>query len=271
MEMLISFIGGGNMATALIGGLMKTGDPGLSVRVADPSKEARVRLQSAFGVFVCSNAAEAAQGADVIVLAVKPQVVPEVLSELEGNIKPGQLLLSIAAGITIGAMSTRLAPRQAIIRSMPNTPALVGEGISALCAGEFCREHHRQQAERVLRAAGETIWLEEESQMDAVTAISGSGPAYFFFLAEAMSEAGVRLGLAEDVSRRLAEQTCVGSGVMLKKSNTAAVELRRRVTSPGGTTEAALKALTDGGFFELIHTAAAEAERRGVELSQLAN
>ena len=266
--MLIAFIGGGNMATALIGGLMKTGDPGLTVRVADPSKDARTRLQATFGVFVCSQAAEAARGADVIVLAVKPQVIPQVLAELTGNIKPGQLLLSIAAGTTIEAISGRLAQGQAVVRSMPNTPALVGEGISVLCAGEFCRKHHREQAARVLRAAGEVIWLEAESLMDAVTAISGSGPAYFFYLAEAMAEAGVRMGLAGDVSRKLAEQTCAGAGAMLRKSDTAAVELRRRVTSPGGTTEAALKALDDGRFFELIYTAAAAAERRGSELSQ---
>lgn len=267
--MLIAFIGGGNMATALIGGLIKSGDSGLSVRVADPSKEARVRLQATFGVFVCSHATEAAQGADVIVMAVKPQVVPQVLAELAGNINTGQLLLSIAAGTTIKAMSERLSPGQAIIRSMPNTPALVAEGISVLCAGEFCRKHHRDQATRVLRAAGDVIWLEDESLMDAVTAISGSGPAYFFYLAEAMIAAGTRLGLTEEMSRKLAEQTCAGAGAMLKKSDAAAAELRRRVTSPGGTTEAALKALTDGGFFELIYSAVAAAERRGRELSQL--
>jgi len=265
--MLVAFIGGGNMATALIGGLMKSGDPELSVRVADPSKEARVRLQAAFGVFVCSNAAEAAQGADVVVLAVKPQVVPLVLTELAGIMKAGQLLLSIAAGTTIGSMSLKLAPGQAIIRCMPNTPALVAEGISVLCAGEFCRKHHREQAARILRTAGEVLWLEDESLMDAVTAISGSGPAYFFFLVEALAQAGVRLGLPEKMSLRLAEQTCTGAGAMLRKPSAGAVELRRRVTSPGGTTEAAVNALVEGQFFELIYKAASAAERRGKELS----
>ena len=265
--MLIAFIGGGNMATALIGGLMKSGDPELKVRVADPSKEARVRLQATFGVLACSHAAEAAQGADVVVLAVKPQVVPEVLPELAGTMKTGQLLLSIAAGTTIGSMNLILPPGQAIIRCMPNTPALVAEGISVLCAGAFCRKHHREQATRILKAAGEVLWLEDESLMDAVTAISGSGPAYFFFLAEAMAEAGVRLGLPEEMSLLLAERTCVGAGAMLKKPDAGALELRRRVTSPGGTTEAALGALVEGHFFDLIYRAAAAAERRGRELS----
>jgi len=259
------------MATALIAGLNRAGDPGVRVRVADPSKEARIRLQASFGAFVCNHAPEAAQGADVIVLAVKPQVIPQVLDELAGNVKPEQLLLSIAAGTTIERISERMPPRQAIIRSMPNTPALVGEGISVLCAGEFCRTHHREQAARILRAAGEVLWLEDETLMDAVTAISGSGPAYFFLLTEAMAEAGVRLGLSEEMSRKLAERSCVGAGAMLKNSGEAAQDLRRRVTSPGGTTEAALGALSEGKFLELIHAAAAAAERRGKELSRLAN
>jgi len=267
--MLIAFIGGGNMATALIAGLAKTGDQSVSLRVADPSKDARIRLQAAFGAHVCSHAAEAAQGADVIVLAVKPQVVPQVLDELAGNVRPEQLLLSVAAGTTIDSISARMPPRQAIVRAMPNTPALVGEGISVLCAGEFSRKHHRDQAARILRAAGEVLWLEDEALMDAVTAISGSGPAYFFFLAEAMAEAGVRLGLSEDMSRKLAEKTCTGAGAMLKNSGEAAQDLRRRVTSPGGTTEAALNALTQGRFFDLILAAAIAAERRGNELSRL--
>jgi len=269
--MLIAFVGGGNMATALISGLAKSADPELSMRVADPSKDARARLQNAFGVFVCDHAAEAAKEADVIVLAVKPQVVPTVLAELAGTIKPDQLLLSIAAGTTIRAIASHFAPGQAIIRSMPNTPALIGEGISVLCAGDHCLGHHREQAARILRAAGAIIWLEDESLMDAVTAVSGSGPAYFFFLAEALAEAGVRLGLPADVSRQLAEQTCAGAGAMLRNSDAGAAELRRRVTSPGGTTQAALEALIRGNFSELVYAAAAAAEQRGNELSQVSN
>jgi pyrroline-5-carboxylate reductase len=266
-NMLIAFIGGGNMATALISGLSKKRDPGLTFRVADPNEEARARLQSSFDVFVSSSVVSVANGADVIVLAVKPQVLAGVLSELAGHIEPGQLVLSIAAGATIAAIGQQLSPRQAIIRSMPNTPALVGEGISVLCAGEHCRPHHRDQAERILHAAGEVIWTEDETLMDAVTAISGSGPAYFFLLAEALADAGVRLGLDKDVARKLAQHTCIGAGAMLKHSTAGAAELRQRVTSPGGTTQAALNAFADGKFSDLVYAAAQAAERRGSELS----
>jgi pyrroline-5-carboxylate reductase len=275
--MLIAFIGGGNMATALISGLSSQVDQGLTIRVAEPSEEARARLQSSFDVFVSASAASVAHGADVIVLAVKPQVLPVVLSELSGLIEPGQLVLSIAAGATIDAIGRQLGPRQAIIRSMPNTPALVGAGISVLCAGEHCRSHHRDQAERILHAAGEVLWLEDETLMDAVTAVSGSGPAYFFLLAEALADAGVRLGLDQNVARKLAECTCIGAGAMLKQaisgqsatgqSTAGAAELRQRVTSPGGTTQAALNAFADGKFRELVYSAVAAAERRGNELS----
>lgn len=267
--MLIAFIGGGNMATALVSGLKSSRDPSLVIRVADPSEEARIRLQSTFDVTASKSTMEAARGADVIVLAVKPQVVAAVLADLAGEIEPEQLVLSIVAGTTIAAIANQLGSGQAIIRSMPNTPALVGEGISGMFAGENCRAHHRDQAERVLRAAGKVIWVQEESLMDAVTAISGSGPAYFFLLAEALSLAGVRLGLPEEVSRQLAEQTCTGAGAMLRDSSAGAAELRRRVTSPGGTTQAALEAFESGNFSELVFTAAAAAERRGNELSQL--
>lgn len=267
--MLIAFIGGGNMARALITGLKRSGDSGLSIRVADPSEAARAELRSGYDLVVSPGIPEAARGADVIVLAVKPQVIPEVLSELKGAIQPEQLLLSIAAGTSITAMANQLGPRQAIIRSMPNTPALVGEGISGLCAGEHCRSHHRAQAERILRAAGDVIWVEDESLMDAVTAVSGSGPAYFFLLTEALAAAGARLGLPPDVASRLATQTCAGAGAMLTASQASAAELRQRVTSPGGTTQAALDVFSRGGFAELVFAAAEAAERRGRELAHI--
>lgn len=267
--MQIAFIGGGNMARALISGLKRSGDSGLSIRVADPSETARAQLRSDFDVVVSPGIIEASRGADVIVLAVKPQVIARVLSELNGAIEPEQLILSIAAGTSIATIAHQLGPRQAIVRSMPNTPALVGEGISGLCAGEHCRSHHRAQAERILKAAGEVIWVDDETLMDAVTAISGSGPAYFFLLAEALTAAGVHLGLPPQVASRLAEQTCTGAGAMLKDSEESAAELRRRVTSPGGTTQAALEVFNHGGFVDLVHTAVAAAEKRGHELAQV--
>jgi pyrroline-5-carboxylate reductase len=265
--MLIAFIGGGNMATALICGLLKPARPGLEIRVADPSDEARRRLGSEFGLATATRAADVIDGADVIVLAVKPQVMPAVLDALAGRVKSGQLILSIAAGITISAIAGQVGPDLPVIRAMPNTPALVGAGITGLCAGPGCKPHHCEQAERILRSAGQVVWLEQESLMDAVTAISGSGPAYFFLLAEAMARAGERLGLPEEVARELAERTCTGAGAMLGASPDHAAALRRRVTSPGGTTQAAIETLENGGFTELVYRAAAAAERRGKELA----
>lgn len=269
--MLIAFIGGGNMATALVGGLLKPARQGLEIRVADPSDDARRRLRSDFGVAVAERGTEIVAGADVIVLAVKPQVIPAVLRDLSGSVEPGQLVLSIAAGTTIGNIASGLGSpadaQQPIIRAMPNTPALIGAGITGLCAGPGCKPHHREQAERILRAAGRVVWLRDEALMDAVTAISGSGPAYFFLLAEALAAAGERLGLPADTARELAEYTCSGAGAMLASSADGAATLRRRVTSPGGTTQAALEAFGAGGFTELVYRAVAAAERRGKELA----
>lgn len=285
--MLIAFVGGGNMATALIGGLVAgpgsnsgsssgssragSANASLTIRVAEPNAEARNRLRAEFDVLVGETALAAVRDADVVVLAVKPQVMPAVLAEIAGSINPNQLILSIAAGITIQAITHRLGPQQAVVRAMPNTPALLREGITGMYAGEHCKAHHRDQAERVLEAVGEIVWVEDEGLMDVVTAISGSGPAYFFLLAEALAAAGVRLGLPVDISRRLAEQTCAGAGAMLKGSDAGAGELRRRVTSPGGTTAAALEAFERGDFTGLVYAAATAARTRGAELSRIAD
>lgn len=275
------------MATALIGGLVSgQGGPArgsggggrggfatanLTIRVAEPNAEARSRLRAEFDVVASETALSAVRDADVVVLAVKPQVIPAVLAEIAGSINPNQLILSIAAGITIQAITDRLGPQQAVIRAMPNTPALLREGITGVYAGEHCKAHHRDQAERVLEAVGEIVWVEDEALMDVVTAISGSGPAYFFLLAEALAAAGARLGLPVEVSRRLADQTCAGAGAMLKASDAGAGELRRRVTSPGGTTQAALEAFERGDFAGLVYAAAAAARTRGAELSRIAD
>ena len=275
--MVISFIGGGNMATALISGLLAnqgsgrsaSGNAGLTIRVAEPDASARSRLLAAFDIAVFDTAPRAAEDADVVVLAVKPQAIPTVLSEIAGSINPAQLVLSIAAGITTHAITHRLGSEQAVIRAMPNTPALLREGITGMYAGEYCKAHHRDQAERVLEAVGEIVWVQDEALMDVVTAISGSGPAYYFLLAETLAAAGTRLGLPSEVATRLAEQTCAGAGAMLKNSDTHAAELRRRVTSPGGTTEAALEAFARGDFADLVFAAAAAAQARGAELSRL--
>jgi pyrroline-5-carboxylate reductase len=265
--MQIAFIGGGNMATALISGLLRKPRPGISIRVAEPNEETRKRLRAEFALETFATAAEAVGNSDVIVLAVKPQVMPAVLQEIHNHVLPTQLVLSIAAGTTIASIAARLNPDQAVVRSMPNTPALIGAGISGLCASSHCKQHHREQAERILAAAGETVWIADEALMDAVTAISGSGPAYFFLLTEALAKAGEALGLPAKVAQQLASKTCVGAGAMLAKASEDPADLRKHVTSPGGTTEAAIAAFEEGGLRQLVLKAARAADQRGKELS----
>lgn len=255
------------MATALVSGLVNPPRAHISIRVCDPSEQARAHLQKTFSVPTWTDAAEAIEGADVIVLAVKPQTMPLVLEQLRGQVDPGQLILSIAAGITMQSIRQSLGDSQAVIRSMPNTPALVGRGITGIVAGTHCSGLHRQRAEEILSAAGEVVWLEDESLMDAVTAISGTGPAYFFLLAEALSAAARELGLPADTSDRLASITCFGAGAMLASSPGEAEELRLRVTSPGGTTQAAMVVMEDGKFKDLVFRAAEAACNRSRELA----
>jgi pyrroline-5-carboxylate reductase len=265
--MLITFIGGGNMATALISGLMNPPRAHISIRVCDPSDSARHHLESTFHIPTYRNAADAVPDADVILLAVKPQIMPEVLQNLAGRVNDHQLVLSIAAGTTISSIQNILGQGQAVIRSMPNTPALVGRGITGVVAGAHCSREQREWAEEILLAAGEVVWLEEESLMDAVTAISGTGPAYFFLMTEALAEAARALGLPPDTADRLASITCFGAGAMVASSPGEAEELRLRVTSPGGTTQAAVAVLEDGRFRELLLRAVEAARDRSRKLA----
>lgn len=265
--MNITFIGGGNMATALVTGLQRARPGQLSISVADPSEEARQRMMREHGVETFSSGRAAVPGADVVVLAIKPQVMPSVLEELSHVIEEGQLLLSIAAGTTVGVIQSALGARCPVVRAMPNTPALIGHGICGLFASNSCRPHHREQAERIMRAAGEVVWVEDESLMDVVTAVSGSGPAYFFLLTEALARAGRDLGLDEDDALKLAVTTAEGAGAMLLGSGDTPATLRKRVTSPGGTTQAALELLHERGFDRLVHAAVEAATRRGRELA----
>lgn len=255
------------MATALISGLMRKPRSGTEVRVAEPNQQARQRLRAEYGVQTFASASEAVGDADVIVLAVKPQVMYSVLAEIGNSVLPTQLILSIAAGTTIASIVKQLNPDQAVIRCMPNTPALIGAGISGLYANPHCRQHHREQAERILAAAGDTVWIADERLMDAVTAISGSGPAYFFLLTEALASAGEELGLPKEVAQQLASKTCVGAGAMLAEASESAAELRQRVTSPGGTTQAAIECFEQGGLRDIVLRAAKAADDRGRELA----
>jgi pyrroline-5-carboxylate reductase len=266
--MVITFIGGGNMATALISGLRSRTMPDLDIRVSDPSEAARNRLQLAYEVEPFADSAAAITGADVIVLAVKPQAMAEVLKQLAGSTRPRQLVLSIAAGTTIASIAKALGTDQAVIRSMPNTPALIGNGISAICPGKNCKQHQIRQAEEILSAVGEVVLIEEESLMDVVTAISGSGPAYYFLLTEALAIAGRKFGLPGELADKLAAYTACGAGAMVIQSVGAVAELRRQVTSPGGTTQEALKILESGNFSTLVHSAVEAATNKSKELAR---
>jgi len=266
--MLITFIGGGNMASALISGLANPPRSDLAIRVVDPDERARARLQATFDVSAFTDPVAAIRGADVVLLAVKPQSMPLVLRDLAGHVRPGQLLLSIAAGITIASLEKQLGQDLAVVRCMPNTPALIGHGITGMTAGRNCSAPQRNLAEEIMAAAGEVVWLEDEALMDAVTAVSGTGPAYFFLLTEVLARTARDLGLPPATADRLAAVTCFGAGAMVATSPAEAEELRRRGTSPGGTTEAAMAVLESGGFRELMSRAVTAAAARSRELSR---
>jgi len=264
----LAFIGGGNMARSLIGGLIARGRPPASIHVSEPAQELREILARDFGVAVHADNLNAASAADIWVFAVKPQVLSAVCQALAATAqRSGPLLVSIAAGITSAQLEQWLGGNLAVVRAMPNTPALLGAGATALFANDRVTSGQRDLAENLLQAVGSTAWIDNEALMDAVTALSGSGPAYVFLLAEAMQAAGRAQGLPEGVARKLALQTIFGAARMLIESGDAAEVLRQRVTSPGGTTEAAIDSFEAGGFRALVNAAIAAATRRGAELS----
>lgn len=264
----IAFIGGGNMASSLIGGLRNQDWAADRLRAADPSPEARRRLSERFGTETFEDNAGAAEGADVVVLAVKPQVMEDAARSLTGVVASERpLVISIAAGVPLAALSEWLGANTAMVRVMPNTPALIGEGASALYANEHVSEAQRELAERLLAAAGHTVWLDDEGLMHAVTAVSGSGPAYFFYLLEALVAAGRRAGLPGELARELVLKTGQGACAMALDSEDPPRELRRRVTSPGGTTERAIELLDEGEFLALVERAVLGAAQRSRELS----
>ncbi|RON29591.1 MULTISPECIES: pyrroline-5-carboxylate reductase [Pseudomonas] len=263
----IAFIGAGNMAASLIGGLRAKGLDAAQIRASDPGEETRARVSAEHGIEVFADNADAIQGVDVIVLAVKPQAMKAVCEAIRPSLKPNQLVVSIAAGITCASMNNWLGA-QPIVRCMPNTPALLRQGVSGLFATSEVSAEQRQQAEELLSAVGIALWLNEEQQLDAVTAVSGSGPAYFFLLIEAMTAAGVKLGLPADIAAQLTVQTALGAAHMAVASDVDAAELRRRVTSPAGTTEAAIKSFQAGGFEALVEKALGAAAHRSAEMAE---
>lgn len=264
----IAFIGGGNMARSLIGALLRGGAKATSIAVAEPNAATRDALAKDFGVAVHEHAAAAAANADILVLAVKPQVMKAVCAELADSVTARRpLVISIAAGIRLDQFERWLGAGAPLVRAMPNTPALIGAGASGLVANARVSPAQREQAAAILGAAGRSVWIEREELMDSVTALSGSGPAYFFLLVEAMIDAAIAQGLPREVASALATQTCLGAGRMLVESGEAPATLRERVTSPGGTTAAALDAFAAGDLRGLVARALDAAQRRGRTLS----
>jgi len=264
--MKISFIGGGNMATALIAGLAGSIAQAEDIHVVDPSPEALDKLGAQYGVGTAPAIDAAVAGADVIVLAVKPQQMREVAASLKPHLTGQPLLLSIAAGIRGADLSRWLDGYGAIVRTMPNTPALVGMGITGMVAMAGVSAEQKEAADSILRAVGKTVWLDDESLIDPVTAVSGSGPAYVFYFLEAMQQAAVEMGLSDQQGRALAQATFAGAAQLAAQSSDTVEVLRQRVTSKGGTTHAAITSLEAAGVKEAIVAAMKAAAARGREL-----
>ena len=264
----LTFIGGGNMAGSLVGGLISDGWDPARIRVADADPGQRERMAARHQVATTPDNAAAVSDADVVVLAVKPQVLQDVASDLSAALAQQRpLVISIAAGIREATLRSWLGENTAIVRAMPNTPALVQSGATALYANTRVTDQQRSLAESILRAVGLVIWIEDEDLMDAVTALSGSGPAYFFLFMEAMQAAGMELGLPADTARLLTLQTAFGAARMALESPEDAGTLRRHVTSPGGTTEAAINILQQGELQDLVRRALQGAAERSKELA----
>ncbi|MCB1746270.1 MAG: pyrroline-5-carboxylate reductase [Gammaproteobacteria bacterium] len=267
MPSTYAFIGGGNMGRALVGGLVAAGHDAAHIRVADASPDARAACTTQFGVATGDDILACARDADVVVLAVKPQQLREVARALGGESDDGTLYLSIAAGITVGHLEAWLGHGRAIVRAMPNTPALIGSGAAALYANAVVDDAQRALADGLLGAVGSAVWVEDEALMDAVTALSGSGPAYVFLLIELMERAGAELGLPPALARSLALDTVHGAARLAHASGQSPAELRVQVTSPGGTTERALASFAADELPAIVSRALTAARDRAVELA----
>lgn len=266
----IAFIGGGNMAHSLIGGLIADGHEPRYIWVSDPNPALRESLRSHLGIHTTGDNLEAVDKSRIIVLAVKPQILREVAIQLAGTVQQHKpLLISIAAGIREADLRSWVGGRVSLVRTMPNTPALVRSGATALFANPWVSSEQRELAESILRGVGLTVWVEDERLLDSVTALSGSGPAYFFLVMEAMEQAGIKLGLNPETARLLTLETALGAAKMALESDESPADLRIRVTSPGGTTERAIAVLQEGKLKELFCKALDEACQRSRELGDL--
>ncbi len=266
MNPSIAFIGGGNMARSLIGGLIDAGTPATAILVCEPDADSRQTLEQQFSITTSADNSDA-MAADTVVLAVKPQVMQIVCEQLAADARQ-PLFVSIAAGIRCDALDGWLGGNRAIVRTMPNTPALIGIGATGLFANTRASADNRDIAESILASVGVTAWVTDEAQLDAITAVSGSGPAYFFLMIEAMQQAAESLGLDADTARTLVTQTALGAASMNAQSDEPASELRQRVTSKGGTTAAALASFEADQFQAMVERALTAARDRSISLAE---
>ena len=267
---LVGFIGAGNMARSLAGGLLKNGWGQSQIILSDPEPSQRDAIESVLGVKTLADNLAVAERADILVLAVKPQILSGVAKTLAPTVQRKKpLIISIAAGVRIEDIDRWLGGGLAIVRAMPNTAALIGSGASGMFANQRVNETMRDQAESILRAVGVTVWLADEYLMDAVTALSGSGPAYFFLVMEVLEQAAIESGLEPKQARLLTLETAFGAAKMALEGHEEPAQLRRRVTSPGGTTERAVKVLEEGGIRRLFKDAVQAAVSRAREIADM--
>lgn len=266
LKLKIAFIGGGNMAEALIGGLHAAGLPGEQLRVLVPEPTRRAHLQERYGLELCKPSSEALQDRDVIVLAVKPQIMGEVVSQLQ--FPNGVVVVSVAAGLSSDTLRGWISNPVQMVRVMPNTPSLVGAGMSGLYADSSVGPADRAKAEFIASASGDCVWLEEEAQMHALTALSGSGPAYYFLFTEALRNAGIELGLPPALANQLAVATLSGAAAMARQSEDDLETLRAKVTSKGGATAAAVGSFEADDLRRLVLNAASACRNRSIEMGK---
>jgi len=269
-ELSIGFIGGGNMAQAIIKGLLEAGHAAHRLAVSDPSIEQQAAIKAlSENIATHNDNAELASLCDVLILAVKPQILPEVAEALPHDLRPPrQLVISVAAGITIRSLQRWFGDSPRLVRVMPNTPALIGAGMSGIYASNDLDSIGRSWADYIMEATGDTLWVSDEGLIDAVTAISGSGPAYFFLVIEAMQEVARELGFDEKQAALLTTRTALGASMLAASADESAAILRERVTSPGGTTAAAIEQLEHGGIRAIFRTALMAARDRAIELGK---
>ncbi|QCU90846.1 pyrroline-5-carboxylate reductase [Thiomicrorhabdus sediminis] len=268
MEATICFIGAGNMAQSLIGGLISSGYDKNKIIATDPNQEQRDLVTQKFAIQCLADNDQAIGQSSIVVLAVKPQILQQVCAEIENIVnQQNPLLLSVAAGIRSADIARWLGGDKAIVRTMPNTPSLIQSGATGMFANDSVSLEQKSQAEHIMRAAGLTIWVDEEPQLDAVTALSGSGPAYYFLFMEAMEKAGAELGLDAKTAHLLTLQTALGAAKMALESHQDCQTLRRNVTSPNGTTEKAIQSFQSNNLESIVKTAMQAAQSRAKELA----